>query len=80
MELARRAVLSYATYRAVLLHEHSTYISRGLAAEALPQFARDAVRGHTRLSRLTSWQAEANGLRGSPLQDAIEADAEEEFD
>ena len=47
-ELARRAVLVYAVYRAVLLHRHAIAPSESFAAEALPQFAREAVRHHRR--------------------------------
>ena len=50
-DLIKRAVLPFSVYRSVLLHAHAPACTAAAACQALPQFAREAVRYHARSRR-----------------------------
>ena len=78
-ELACRAVLNYATYRAVLMHRHTVNPPAQLAIQAMPQFARDAVRGHTKASQLTAWRSSGTAQDRHAFAAALEVDIDDEL-
>ena len=84
-DLTRRAILVFAVYRSFLLHKHMPDCTVRAAGEALPQFAREAVRNHARSRRhVCRWVHPATSqrpARGEPLDDEAEdADTEEAED
>ena len=76
-ELVSRAVLHFAVYHTFLLHRHTSGCSAEVARQALPQFAREAVRYHAASRRLlAAWQPTI--VQGSQTgQHPLDAEADE---
>ena len=79
-DLTRRAVLNFAVYRSFLLHKYTSGCTAKAAEQALPQFAREAVRYHpTSRRHVGRWlhsEAPSSPVLGGPMDEvADEADA-----
>ena len=66
----------YSVYKAFLLHKHSEGCSAETARQALPQFAREAVRYHLASRRCVAHWLPVHRIPANPGQHPLEEEAD----